>query len=78
MRKVAQVRWGSAMTGVPYPEREVEDDGGDTGDGLNSNMGLSHASIHNHSWKPIGPEWVWISKTSAAQGFGYPATRCEV
>lgn len=47
-------------------------------DGPKSNMDLSHSSIHNHSWKPIGPSWIWISKVSAAQGFGYPASRADV
>ena len=41
-------------------------------------MDLSHSSIHNHSWKAIGPRWIWISKASVAQGFGYPATKGEV
>lgn len=39
---------------------------------------LSHASIHKHSWKPIGPRWTWISKVSAAQGIGYPASKIDV
>lgn len=78
MRKVAKVRCGSAIAGVSRPEQKVEDDFGAKEDGLIYSMGLSHASIHNHSRKPIGPDWVWISKASAAQGFGYPATRREV
>jgi hypothetical protein len=41
-------------------------------------LGLSHAALYAHSWKPIGPNWVWISKASAVQGIGYPASRNDV
>lgn len=56
---------------------EVEDDSGGK-EAASEKVGWSHESIHNHSWKPIGPDWVWISKLSAAQGFGFPATKREV
>lgn len=40
--------------------------------------GVTHASLYNHSWRPTGPSWVWISKASALQGVGYPASRYDV
>ena len=41
-------------------------------------VGLIHEGIHAHSWRPPGPNWLWISKASAAQGLGYPAHRSEI
>jgi hypothetical protein len=32
--------------------------------GPNSLVGLSHDSIHAHSWRPPSPKWIWISKRS--------------
>jgi hypothetical protein len=78
MRKASEVRWGSAMEEDPCLEQEAVVDPRNDDFGLISSMGLSHTSIHNHSWKPIGPRWVWISKASVAQGIGYPASKIDV
>ena len=40
--------------------------------------GLSHEAIYDHSWKPIGPRWLWISKSSAVEGVGFPARKDEI
>lgn len=46
--------------------------------GLKLDMGLSHTNIHDHSWRPIGPEWVWIAKATKLQGERFPASRADV
>lgn len=40
--------------------------------------GLSHEEIFSHSWMPALDRWLWISKQSAVEDFGYPATRAQI
>lgn len=47
---------------------------------LGCQVGLSHAAIFAHSWRPANYKnhWIWISKSSATQGTGFPARHEEV
>lgn len=57
---------------------------------LGQQMGLSHEDVFNHSWRftqkkkknhswrPHQERWIWISKQSALEGVGFPATKAEI
>jgi len=60
MGRVSQVRWGSARADEIGQEKQIED-----GPESDRPVGFSHANMYSHSYKPIGPYWVWISKASA-------------
>ena len=66
------------MEASPNRQRELEEASKNSWTRPNLGMGLSHASIHNHSWRPIGPRWVWAAKASKLQGEKYPTSSVDV
>lgn len=45
---------------------------------LNLDMGFSHMGIHAHSWRPLGPKWIWVPKDSLEVDLGYPASKEDI
>jgi Golgi nucleoside diphosphatase len=68
LMRAIQVRWRSSMEASLNRQWELEESLENSWTGPNLGMGLSHASIHNHSWHLIGPRWVWVAKASKLQG----------
>jgi hypothetical protein len=61
MRRVSLVQWGSAK--VVETCKKLENDS--VAGPRSPEVGSTYVEIYNHSYKPIGPQWVWISKASA-------------
>jgi hypothetical protein len=68
MAKVSQVRWGSAKEAPMNRKQELGEEFEKGVSGPKLDMGLSHTSIYDHSWRPIGPEWVWTLRQLSYKG----------
>jgi len=83
----ANLRFPSAQEKGEEPKRPNKGEAGFESPGVdlekgnqpgNHGIGLTHEAIHAHSWRPSGPKYIWISRASALEGIGYPASRLEI
>lgn len=77
MNKIARNNYYMAKSDAGKPQRrEVEDDS--NSDTCPLNFGCSHVDIHAHSWRPLGPKWVWVPKGSLDLETGYTASKGDI